>query len=87
MRTKREELTAAGTAIALTGVMSCIPAATAERVRARPTEDVSGEMGDLKRALLPLLHQIYRFVSSDDLRRYTRAQRQGVAAKDQRPSP
>ena len=81
MRSRREELTAAGTAIALTGVMSTIPAATAERVRAQPTEDVPGEMGELKRALLPLLHQIYRFVSTDDLRRYTRKERRGGTAR------
>ena len=87
MRPRREELTAAGTAIALTGVMSTIPAATAERVRAQPSAAVAGEMGELKRALLPLLHQIYRFVSSDDLRRYTRAQHQGGTAKHETPSP
>ena len=85
MRSRREQFTAAGTAISLTGVMSTIPAATAQRVRAQPSADVPGEMGELKRALLPLLHQIHRFVSSDDLRRYTRAQRQRGAAKD-RPS-
>ena len=80
MRAKRE-LTAAGTAIALTGVLSCVPAATAKPVRAQPAEEVPGEMGEVKRALLPLLCQIHRFVSTDDVVRYMQQRRrQGGAA-------
>ena len=87
MRHRREELTAAGTAIALTGVLSCIPTARAQQVRAQAPADVAGEMGEIKRALLPLLCQIHRLVSAADFDRYLREQRQGVQAKDHTPSP
>ena len=63
------------------------PDRRAQQVRAQAPADVAGEMGEIKRALLPLLCQIHRLVSAADFDRYLREQRQGVQAKDHTPSP